>query len=53
MTDPSEPTLLDKIRGMWEFASTIQFLYLFFDMFGLEDVDVEVTLFVVRSRTVN
>jgi len=53
MTDPSEPTLLDKIRRMWEFASTVQFLYLFFDMFGLEDVDVEVPLLFVRSRTLN
>lgn len=27
---------------MWEFAAVTQFFYLFFDMFGLEDFDVEV-----------
>jgi hypothetical protein len=44
MTDPSEPPLLDKIRNMWEFAAITQFFYLFFDMFGLEDFDVDVCL---------
>jgi hypothetical protein len=43
MTDPSEPPILDKIRTMWEFAAITQFFYLFFDMFGLEDFDVEVS----------
>jgi len=42
MTDSSEPPILDKIRAMWEFAAITQFFYLFFDMFGLEDFDVEV-----------
>jgi hypothetical protein len=42
MTDPSEPPLLDKIRAMWEFAAITQFFYMFFDMFGLDDFDVEV-----------
>ena len=42
MTDPSEQPVLDKIRAMWEFAATTQFLYLFYDMFGLEEFDVEV-----------
>jgi hypothetical protein len=42
MTDHSEQPVLDKIRAMWEFAATTQFLYLFYDMFGLEEFDVEV-----------
>jgi hypothetical protein len=42
MTDPSESQLLDKIRAMWEFAAISQFFYLFYDMFGLEDFDVDV-----------
>ena len=42
MADSSEPPILDKIRGMWEFAAVTQFFYLFYDMFGLEDFDVEV-----------
>jgi len=42
MTDPTEQPVLDKIRAMWEFAATTQFLYLFYDMFGLEEFDVEV-----------
>jgi hypothetical protein len=42
MTDPSEQPILDKVRAMWEFAATTQFLYLFFDMFGLQEFDVEV-----------
>jgi hypothetical protein len=42
MSEPAEPPLLDKIRNMWEFAAITQFFYLFFDMFGLEDFDVEV-----------
>lgn len=42
--DPSEQLILDKVRAMWEFAATTQFLYLFFDMFGLQEFDVEVPL---------
>jgi hypothetical protein len=42
MSEPAEPPLLDKIRSMWEFAAITQFFYLFFDMFGLDDFDVEV-----------
>jgi hypothetical protein len=42
MTDPSDGTILHKVRAMWEFAATTQFLYLFFDMFGLQEFDVEV-----------
>jgi hypothetical protein len=42
--DPSEQLILDKVRVMWEFAATTQFLYLFFDMFGLQEFDVEVPL---------
>jgi len=44
MADSSEPPILDKIRGMWEFAAVTQFFYLFYDMFGLEDFDVEVLI---------
>jgi len=29
---------------MWEFAAITQFFYLFFDMFGLDDFDVEVPI---------
>jgi hypothetical protein len=29
---------------MWEFAATTQFLYLFYDMFGLDEFDVEVNI---------
>jgi hypothetical protein len=42
MSESSEPPILDKIRGMWEFVATVQFLYLFYDMFDLEEFDVEV-----------
>jgi hypothetical protein len=44
MADHTEPPLLDKIRNMWEFAAITQFFYLFFDMFGLDDFDVEVPI---------
>lgn len=44
MTDPSEPPILGKIRNMWEFAAITQFFYMFFDMFGLDDFDVDVCL---------
>jgi hypothetical protein len=42
MTSPSEDPILDKIRTMWEFAATTQFLYLFYDMYGLDEFDVNV-----------
>jgi hypothetical protein len=42
MADSSEAPILDRTRGMWEFAAVTQFFYLFYDMFGLEDFDVEV-----------
>jgi hypothetical protein len=42
MTESNEPPILDRIRNMWEFAATTQFLYLFYDMFNLEEFDVEV-----------
>ena len=42
-SSPSSSTLLDKIRNMWEFAATIQFLYLFYDMYNLNDFDIEVS----------
>jgi hypothetical protein len=40
--DVSESSLLEKIRNMWEFAATTQFMYLFYDMFQLDEFDVEV-----------
>ena len=42
MTSPTDPAILDKIRAMWEFAATTQFLYLFYDMYGLNEFDVDV-----------
>jgi len=45
MAEPSAAPLLDKIRNMWEFAAITQFFYLFFDMFGLDDFDVEVRIY--------
>jgi hypothetical protein len=51
MTDPTEPPILDKIRAMWEFAATTQFLYLFYDMFGLDEFDVDVPSFLNSEVT--
>ena len=39
----SEPTMLQKIRNMWEFASLMQFLFLFGKAVKIEDVDVDVS----------
>jgi hypothetical protein len=41
---PSLPGLLVQIRGMWEFASLMQFLFFFGKAVKLDDVDVEVGL---------
>ena len=45
--DGTEPPILDRIRDMWEFAATTQFLYLFYDMFGLDEFDVEVYIYIL------
>jgi len=42
MEEPPESPLLNRIRNMWEFVAIVQFLYLFYDMFNLDDFDVEV-----------
>lgn len=37
-----EPSTLQKIREMWEFASLLQYLFFFGKAVKLEDLDVEV-----------
>lgn len=37
-----EPSTLQKIREMWEFASLMQYLFFFGKAVKLEDLDVEV-----------
>lgn len=37
-----EPSLLDKIRNMWQFASFMQYIFLFGKAAKIEDIDVEV-----------
>ena len=40
---PTEPSLLDRIRNMWEFANLAQYLYIFGKAVKVEeDVDIEV-----------
>ena len=38
----SEPTLLQRIRSMWEFASLVQFFFLFGKAVKVDDMEVEV-----------
>jgi hypothetical protein len=38
----SIPSLLTQIRGMWEFAALMQYLFFFGKAVKLEDIDVEV-----------
>ncbi len=37
-----EPTLLQKIRNMWEFASLMQYFFLFGKAVKIDDMEVEV-----------
>lgn len=37
-----EPSTLQKIRSMWEFASLMQYLFFFGKAVKLDDLDVEV-----------
>ena len=40
---PKEPSLLENIRNMWEFASVMQFIFIFGKVIKIdEDFDVEV-----------
>lgn len=38
------PSMLQQIRNMWEFASFMQFLFLFGKAFKVEDFEIEVRL---------
>lgn len=42
-TGPEEPTMLHKLRNMWQFANLAQYLALFIDALKLDkDFDIEV-----------
>jgi hypothetical protein len=42
IAEMEEPTTLQKIRSMWEFASLMQYLFFFGKAVKLDDLDVEV-----------
>lgn len=46
----AELSTLKRIRGMWEFAAFMQYLWFFGKAVKVEDVDVEVGLLPMRIR---
>jgi hypothetical protein len=44
---PTIPSLLVQIRNTWEFASLMQYLFFFGKAVKLDDIDVEVGLYLI------
>jgi len=50
----AEPSTLERIRNMWQFASLMQYLFLFGKAVKVEEIDVEVRSYLttlIQSRT--